>query len=125
MAKFYLALGSINALLVIIIGAFGSHGLKAKLTVDNMAIYQTAVQYHFYHAVGLILVGLIAWHIPNSNYLRWSAWLMVMGIVLFCGSLYTLSITNIRWLGMITPFGGMAFILAWLFLSIGIIKSST
>ncbi len=123
MAKFYLALGSINAILVVLIGAFGAHGLKAKLTVENMAIFQTGVQYHFYHAVGLILVGLIAWHIPTSPYLRWSAWLMIMGIILFSGSLYALSITNIRWLGMITPVGGMAFIIAWLLLSIGIIKS--
>jgi len=123
MAKFYLALGCINAMLVVIIGAFGAHGLKARLTVENMAIFQTGVQYHFYHAVGLILVGLIAWHIPDSPYLRWSAWLMLMGIVLFSGSLYALSITNDRWLGMITPFGGTAFILAWLLLIIGIIKS--
>ena len=123
MAKCYLALGCINAMLVVIIGAFAAHGLKARLTVENMAIFQTGVQYHFYHAVGLILVGLIAWHLPASPYLRWSAWLMVIGIVLFSGSLYTLSITNIRWLGMITPFGGMAFILAWLVLTIGIVKS--
>ena len=123
MAKFYLLLGSINALLVVLIGAFAAHGLKARLTVENMAIFQTGVQYHFYHAVGLILVGLIAWHIPTSPYLRWSAWLMIMGIILFSGSLYALSITNIRWLGMITPVGGMAFIIAWLLLSIGIIKS--
>lgn len=123
MAKFYLLLGSINALLVIIIGAFGAHDLKEKLTVENMAIYQTAVQYHFYHAIGLILVGLIAWHIPSSPYLRWSAWLMIMGIVLFSGSLYALSITDIRWLGMISPVGGIAFILAWLMLTVGIMKS--
>ncbi len=123
MAKFYLLLGSINALLVVLIGAFAAHGLKARLTVENMAIFQTGVQYHFYHAVGLILVGLIAWHIPTSPYLRWSAWLMITGIILFSGSLYVLSITNIRWLGMITPVGGMAFIIAWLLLSIGIIKS--
>ena len=123
MAKFYLALGSINALLVVLIGAFGAHGLKAKLTVENMAIYHTAVQFHFYHAVGLILVGLIAWHIPTSPYLRWSAWLMIMGIILFSGSLYALSITNIRWLGAITPIGGTVFICAWLMLTIGIMKS--
>ena len=123
MAKFYLVLGSINALLVVLIGAFGAHGLKAKLTVENMAIYHTAVQYHFYHAIGLILVGLIAWHIPASPYLRWSAWLMIMGIILFSGSLYALSITNIRWLGAITPIGGTAFIFAWLVLTLGILKS--
>ena len=123
MPKFYLALGCINAMLVVILGAFGAHGLKARITVENMAIFQTGVQYHFYHAIGLIFVGLIAWHIPDSPPLRWSAWLMLMGIVLFSGSLYALSITNIRWLGMITPFGGTAFILAWLLLTVSIVKS--
>jgi len=122
MAKLFLVLGSINALLVVLIGAFGAHGLKARLTVENMTVFQTAVQYHFYHAVGLMLVGLIAWHIPASPYLRWSGWLMLAGIILFSGSLYALSITNIRWLGMITPLGGTAFIIAWLLLTIGIIK---
>ena len=123
MAKCYLALGCINAMLVVIIGAFAAHGLKARLTVENMAIFQTGVQYHFYHAVGLILLGLIALQIPISPYLRWSGWLMLVGIILFSGSLYTLSVTNIRWLGMITPIGGIAFILAWLLLSVGIMKS--
>ena len=122
MAKLFLVLGSINALLVVLIGAFGAHGLKARLTVENMTVFQTAVQYHFYHAVGLMLVGLIAWHIPASPYLRWSGWLMLAGIILFSGSLYALSITSIRWLGMITPLGGTAFIIAWLLLTIGIIK---
>ena len=123
MAKLFLALGSINALLVVLIGAFGAHALKARLTVENMAVFQTGVQYHFYHAVGLILLGLIALQIPITPYLRWSGWLMLVGIIQFSGSLYTLSITNIRWLGMITPLGGTAFILAWLMLTIGIMKS--
>ena len=123
MAKLFLALGCINAMLVVLIGAFGAHGLKARLTVENMAVFQTGVQYHFYHAVGLILLGLIALQIPITPYLRWSGWLMLVGIVLFSGSLYALSITNIPWLGMITPFGGLAFIIAWLLLTIGIIKS--
>ena len=123
MAKLFLALGSINALLVVLIGAFGAHALKARLTVENMAVFQTGVQYHFYHAVGLILLGLIALQIPITPYLRWSGWLMLVGIILFSGSLYALSITNIRWLGMITPFGGMTFIIAWLMLTIGIMKS--
>lgn len=123
MAKLFLALGCINAMLVVLIGAFGAHALKARLTVENMAVFQTGVQYHLYHAVGLILLGLIALQIPITPYLRWSGWLMLVGIVLFSGSLYALSITNIRWLGMITPFGGLAFIIAWLLLTIGIIKS--
>ncbi len=121
-AKLFLAIGSINALLVVLIGAFGAHGLKTRLTVENMAIYQTAVQYHFYHAAGLILLGLIALHFP-SPYLRWSGWLMLLGIILFSGSLYALSISNIRWLGAITPLGGMAFIIAWVLMIIAIIKS--
>ena len=123
MATLFLALGCINAMLVVLIGAFGAHALKARLTVENMAVFQTGVQYHFYHAVGLILLGLIALQIPITPYLRWSGWLMLVGIVLFSGSLYALSITNIHWLGMITPFGGLAFIIAWLLLTIGIIKS--
>ncbi|MCH8162476.1 MAG: DUF423 domain-containing protein [Proteobacteria bacterium] len=123
MAKLFLALGCINAMLVVLIGAFGAHGLKARLTVENMAVFQTGVQYHFYHAVGLILLGLIALQIPITPYLRWSGWLMLVGIILFSGSLYALSITNIRWLGMITPLGGTAFIIAWLLLTIGIMKS--
>ena len=123
MAKLFLAMGCINAMLVVLIGAFGAHGLKARLTVENMAVFQTGVQYHFYHAVGLILLGLIALQIPITPDLRWSGWLMLVGIILFSGSLYALSITNIRWLGMITPFGGMAFIIAWLLLTIGIMKS--
>jgi len=123
MAKLFLALGCINAMLVVLIGAFGAHALKARLTVENMAVFQTGVQYHFYHAVGLILLGLIALQIPITPYLRWSGWLMLVGIILFSGSLYALSITNIRWLGMITPLGGTAFILAWLMLTIGIMKS--
>ena len=123
MAKLFLALGCINALLVVLIGAFGAHALKARLTVENMAVFQTGVQYHFYHAVGLILLGLIALQIPITPYLRWSGWLMLVGIILFSGSLYALSITNIRWLGMITPLGGTAFIIAWLLLTIGIMKS--
>ncbi len=123
MAKLFLALGCINAMLVVLIGAFGAHGLKARLTVENMAVFQTGVQYHLYHAVGLILLGLIALQIPITPYLRWSGWLMLVGIVLFSGSLYALSITNIHWLGMITPFGGLAFIIAWLLLTIGIMKS--
>lgn len=122
MAKIFLAIGSINALLLVLIGAFGAHGLKARLTVENMAIYQTGVQYHFYHAVGLMLIGIIALHYP-SPYLRWSGWLMLVGIILFSGSLYALSISNLRWLGAITPLGGMAFILAWLVLTIGILKT--
>ncbi len=122
-SKLFLLLGSLNALLAVILGAFGAHGLKSRITAELLAIYQTGVQYHFYHAIGLIAVGLVALHLPASVWLKCSGWLMFIGILIFSGSLYILSITNIRWLGAITPFGGAAFIFAWLSLAIAIIKT--
>ena len=123
MAKLALILGSLNAMLAVILGAFGAHGLKSRLTEDLLAVYQTGVQYHFYHSLGLILIGVIAWHIPNSIWLKWSTGFMLAGIILFSGSLYTLALTNLRWLGMITPIGGIAFIVSWLLLVIAVYNS--
>lgn len=120
--KSFLLLGGIGALLAVLLGAFGAHGLRNTLTPDRLAIYQTAVQYHFYHALGLLAVALLSLHWPQSAYLKWSGWLMVAGIVLFSGSLYALSISGIRWLGAITPFGGTAFVAAWLLFSIAVWK---
>jgi uncharacterized membrane protein YgdD (TMEM256/DUF423 family) len=122
-AKLFLALGSLNAMLAVILGAFGAHGLKSRLTIDLLTTFNTGVQYHFYHALGLIAVGLIAMHLPVTSWLKWSGWLMFAGIVIFSGSLYVLSIFNMRWLGMVTPVGGLAFIIAWLTLVMAIIKS--
>ena len=122
--KLFITLGSINALLAVMLGAFGAHALKSRLTAELMVIYQTGIQYHFYHAFGLILIGIIAMHFPGSVLLKWSGWVMVTGIVLFSGSLYVLALTNIRWLGAITPIGGLAFIIAWLVLIVAILKST-
>jgi len=122
-ARIFIALGSLNAALAVSLGAFAAHGLKSKLAESSLAIYQTAVHYHVYHALGLILVGIIIIQHAPSGLFRWSGWLMLTGIILFSGSLYLLGTTNIRWLGAITPFGGMAFIFAWLFLFAGIIRS--
>ncbi|MGH8120243.1 MAG: DUF423 domain-containing protein [Gammaproteobacteria bacterium] len=121
-AKIFLLLGSINALLAVIFGAFGAHALKARLGADLLAVYQTGVQYHIYHALGLLAVGIIAHQFPPSVWIKTSGWLMFAGILLFSGSLYLLSLTSWRWLGAITPCGGMAFILAWLVLVIGIVR---
>ena len=123
LSKIFLLLGSLNALLAVLLGAFGAHGLKMRLTEDMLAIFNTGVHYHFFHALGIIAVGLIALNLPPSVWFKWSGWLMFAGIVLFSGSLYVLSIMNLRWLGAITPFGGTAFIFAWLILAIGILKS--
>ncbi len=121
-SKLLLLLGSFNAALAVMLGAFGAHALKARLSEQMLAVYQTGVQYHFYHALGLLVLGLSAFHLPASSWIKWSGWLMFSGIILFSGSLYLLALSNIRWLGMITPIGGMAFILAWFMLVTAIVK---
>ena len=121
--KIFLALGSLNAVLAVILGAFGAHGLKGRLSPDMLAVYQTGVQYHFYHAFGLFAVGLVLLHLPSSVLLKWCGWLMFSGILLFSGSLYLLAITGQTALGMITPIGGVAFICSWLLMFIAILRS--
>jgi len=123
-AKVFLILGSFNAALVVLLGAFGAHALKARLSVEMLAVYQTGVHYHLFHALGLLAAGLVAMQISDSAYLRWSGWLMLAGIILFSGSLYLLSVSGLRWLGMITPFGGISFIIAWILFVVAIVKSA-
>jgi uncharacterized membrane protein YgdD (TMEM256/DUF423 family) len=113
-AKLFLLVGAIAGALGVVLGAFGAHALRAKLAPDLLAVWQTAVQYHFWHALALAAIGLAAIHLPTSAPLRWSGWLMVAGLVLFSGSLYALALSGARWLGAITPFGGTAWIAAWL-----------
>jgi uncharacterized membrane protein YgdD (TMEM256/DUF423 family) len=119
MPRIFLILGAINAFLCVAFGAFGAHGLKQSLSAEMLTVYQTGVQYHFYHSLGLIIVGLVLLHFPKSKYVLLSGWLMLGGIVLFSASLYALSLTGIRALGAITPFGGIAFLSAWLLLAYG------
>ncbi len=120
----FLLLGAINAMLAVILGAFGAHGLKDRLTEPMLAVYKTAVEYQFYHALGLLLIGLLALQWVESQWLSTSGWLMVAGIVLFSGSLYLLSFGGPRWLGPVTPLGGLGFILAWAALAVAVVKSS-
>jgi len=122
MTKLFLSIGSINAMLAVMLGAFGAHGLKSRLSAEMMEIFHTAVQYHFIHALGLLAIGLVAYHLPESAWIRWSGWLLLAGIVIFSGSLYLLSISGVRWLGAVTPIGGLAFIAGWLLLTIGVLK---
>ena len=121
--KIFSGLGSIIAMLAVILGAFGAHGLRARLTPEMLAVFHTGVEYQFYHALGLLAVGLLLQHHPASVALRWAGWLMFSGIILFSGSLYLLVITDHRWLGAITPVGGIAFILSWLLVFIAVCKT--
>ncbi len=122
-AKLFLAIGCVAALLAVAIGAFGAHGLKARIAPELMTVYKTGVEYHFYHALGIILVGLAAFHLPRSAYLQAAGWAMLAGIILFSGSLYLLSLTGVRWMGAITPVGGAAFIAAWALFATAVIRA--
>jgi uncharacterized membrane protein YgdD (TMEM256/DUF423 family) len=94
-------------------GAFGAHALKAKLSPELMVTYQTAVQYHFWHALGLLLVGVLLLQRPDGGAIVVAAWLLIAGLILFCGSLYTLALTGVRMWGAVAPVGGVAFLAAW------------
>lgn len=111
----WLAAGALNMLLAVAAGAFGAHGLKAVLSSDMLAIWQTAVHYQMVHALGLIAISLLLQR-ADLPVLRQSAVLMLAGIVIFCGSLYLLAVSGVRWLGAITPVGGLAFLAGWAWL---------
>ncbi len=113
MFKLFLMLASINGFLAVSLGAFGAHILKDRLSPEMLNAFQTGVQYHMYHTLALLGVSLLATSFPNATLLRASGWLFMLGIVLFSGSLYALSISGVRWLGAITPLGGVALLLAW------------
>lgn len=112
-----LMLGALNGFLAVTLGAFGAHGLKDKLSPDLLAVYETAVQYHFYHALGLVLIAILTLIAPQVSLLKTTGYVMFAGIVVFSGSLYILSITGVRWLGAITPIGGVLFLVAWAMLA--------
>jgi len=108
---------AISGMLAVALGAFGAHILKKMITPDMLEVYKTGVQYHFYHTFALLATGILL-HLQPSKSLKTAAYLFMAGIVLFSGSLYALAITDIKVLGIITPFGGVAWLIAWLLLAI-------
>jgi len=100
--KNLLIIGAVLMALAVLLGAFGAHALKKSLSPDMLAVYTTGVEYQFYHALGLLLIGLIGYH-HQSKWLNWSGTVIVVGVILFSGSLYVLAITGIKALGAITP----------------------
>ena len=113
MAKLFITLASLSGMLAVVFGAFGAHALKGKLDDQALKVFETAVQYHFYHTFALLVVGVIALNQPQTMLLKSSGWLFFIGILVFSGSLYLLSLTGVRWLGAITPLGGLALIAGW------------
>ncbi|SAI06443.1 membrane protein [Bordetella ansorpii] len=106
------ALAALNMIAAVGAGAFGAHGLRGVLSQDLMAVWQTGVLYHLVHALGLFVVALLLARY-GSPLLSAAGVAMFVGIVLFCGSLYVLALTGTRWLGAVTPLGGVAFLAAW------------
>lgn len=117
MPNLIIALGAFNTFLAVAAGAFAAHALKNTLTAEYLNVFKTAADYHLIHGIGLIVVAILAKQNPTDSHTIIAA-LMFAGIVFFCGSLYVLAITGTKWLGMITPIGGVCFLLAWLLLGI-------
>ncbi len=101
--------------LAVALGAFGAHGLRQRLSPEMLAIFETGVRYHAYHALALLAVAWVADKNPESS-ANAAGWAFILGIVVFSGSLYILSISGIRWLGAVTPFGGVALLVGWVLL---------
>jgi uncharacterized membrane protein YgdD (TMEM256/DUF423 family) len=112
MDRFFFLSGAIAAFIAVVLGAFGAHSLRTKLSPDMLNIFEVGVRYQMYHALGLIAVAWAMTRWPEAN-LNAAGWAFIVGIVVFSGSLYLLSATDIRWLGAITPIGGLAFLIGW------------
>lgn len=122
MFRLAILMGAGNAALAIVLGAFAAHAIKNSLSERMLEIFNTSVEYHLYHGLGLIVLGILIKQFPNTTLLNIAVYLMLFGIIVFCGSLYALSLTGNTKLGMITPFGGAAFIAAWICVVIAFAK---
>jgi uncharacterized membrane protein YgdD (TMEM256/DUF423 family) len=120
-ARKTLVIAGLLIALATICGAFGAHALKGQLTQDKLQVYETAVRYHFLHALGLVAIGILL-RTADSDLLRWSALAVLVGIILFSGSLYLLTFGAPRPVGIVTPFGGLALIVGWILFAVALWK---
>jgi uncharacterized membrane protein YgdD (TMEM256/DUF423 family) len=112
MDRVFFGIGSASALIAVALGAFGAHGLRARIVPDMLTAFEIGVRYQMYHALALVAVGAIAGRLP-AGAVSAAGWLFVAGTVIFSGSLYALALTGHRWLGAVTPLGGLAFLAGW------------
>ena len=112
-ARLALTLAGIFMFAAVALGAFGAHALRGHLDPQMTAVWQSAVQYHAWHAIALVGIGSLLLHFPRSRGFKLAAWLFVAGNLLFAGSLYVVAVTGARGLGVITPLGGVAFLAGW------------
>jgi uncharacterized membrane protein YgdD (TMEM256/DUF423 family) len=130
MNRFFIASGSALAALGVILGAFGAHALKSRLDAGQLQVFETGVKYQMYHALALILLGIL-FEKFNTSTMIWSGYFFLAGIIFFCGSLYLLSTKSIlgieswKFLGPITPLGGLCFIAGWVLLLLSVLKNKT
>jgi uncharacterized membrane protein YgdD (TMEM256/DUF423 family) len=117
MNRLFFALGSISGFLGVSAGAFAAHALRERLSPESLAVFETGARYQMYHALALIAAAWAASRSPAGT-TEWAGWLFVIGTVLFSGSLYLLALTGVRWLGAITPLGGLAFLAGWVCLAL-------
>ncbi|HET8540734.1 MAG TPA: DUF423 domain-containing protein [Anaeromyxobacter sp.] len=122
MDRTFLALGALSAAISVAAGAFGAHALRARLSPDLLAIFETGARYQMYHAIGIALAAWAAARHPGAA-ASWAGWLFVVGTVLFSGSLYALALSGVRALGAVTPLGGVAFIAGWIALALAAARS--
>ncbi len=121
--RYLFAAAALSLMLAVVLGAYGTHGLQANLNESVWSAYETALQYQFYHSLGLIGTTLTAAKFPDSRLIALSGWLLLAGIVLFCGSIYATSFGAPAIVGAVAPIGGTAFMAGWLALTIGILRA--
>lgn len=114
----FLFLAAISGFSGVALGAFGAHGLANILSPKMLAIYKTGVDYQMWHTLGLGLIANLYRQNPTNTIIIWAGWLMLIGIIIFCGSLYILAISNLHWLGIVAPIGGLTLLSAWALLAI-------
>ncbi len=119
---FPLIAGGFLALLAVMAGAFGAHGLRGLVSERGLEVFQTAVSYQMYHSIALVLVAVLSGLGLSRKLLRWAAGFYLAGILLFSGSLYLLVLTGIRWIGPVTPLGGVCFMVGWALLVISALR---
>ena len=124
MNRAFVALGAVLAGLAVAAGAFGAHALRPRLSTESLAVFETAARYQMYHALALLALGILMAQAPG-HLADWAGRLFVAGIVLFSGSLYLLAFSGARWLGAVTPLGGVAFLAGWACLAIHAMRSAT
>lgn len=123
MQHLFLFMAGINGFIAVALGAFAAHGLKNSLSPELLVTFQTGVQYHMYHTLALLGIGILTFLFPSQSLLKVAGYLFLLGILLFSGSLYVLALSGIRWLGAITPLGGVAFLGGWTLLAWSMLRA--